>query len=45
VVSEFDADGAPAAFDIQIGAWVDQIAGTSTGGLLAIYCGWGAQAV
>jgi hypothetical protein len=25
-------------FDIQLGAWFDQLAGTSTGGLLSLYC-------
>ena len=32
----------PTMFDIQLGAWFDQMAGTSTGGLLAIYCACGA---
>jgi hypothetical protein len=42
VLSEGDAAGAPAAFDIQLAAWFDQLSGTSTGGLLAIYCARGA---
>ena len=33
----------PKMFDIQLGAWFDQMVGTSTGGLLAIYCACGAS--
>lgn len=35
--------GDATSFDIDLGDWFDQLAGTSTGGLLALYCEFAAS--